>query len=109
MLRIKSYLVVQRNQTRDYLDTVALADRMSDGAAVTLATIDDYYTDRSGEADAVVTALVQRLAEPAPRDSRATRQLAAYKGLTHRWSQWADVVAAASDLAAQIVRAREAR
>ena len=28
MLRIKSYLVVQRNQTRDYLDTVALADRL---------------------------------------------------------------------------------
>lgn len=52
MLRIKAYLVVQRNATRDYLDTVALADRLGVGEAVAvLSGIDDYYADRSNAPD----------------------------------------------------------
>lgn len=100
ILRIKGYLVVQRNQVRDYLDVVALAQHLGVTAAVeVLGGIDDYYVDRSGEQDSVLTALVQRLSEPDPRDRRVTTQLAAYKGLEPRWHEWRDVVAACHELA----------
>lgn len=100
MLRVKAYLVVQRNQVRDYLDTVALADRLGGVSAVsTMAGIDEYYRDRSGGGDSVLTALVQRLSEPAPRDSRVTRQLSSYRALDQRWHDWSAVVAACQELA----------
>lgn len=110
ILRIKAYLVVQRNQVRDYLDSVALADRLGlDAAVATLTGIDDYYRDRSEVGDSVLTAVVQRLSEPAPRDSRVTRQLAAYKGLAERWHHWDDVVAECQQLADAVVEALEVR
>lgn len=99
MLRIKAYLVVQRNQVRDYLDTVALADRLGNEAVGVLADIDVYYRDRSQEADSVLTALVQRLAEPTPRDHRVTTQLGSYKGIVARWSDWDEVREACAALA----------
>lgn len=103
-LRIKAYLVVQRNQVRDHLDVVALAERLGTGAAArTLATIDEYYDDRSGGEDSVLTALVQRLSEPRPRDERVTAQLASYKALAPRWHEWKVVVAACEELADAIV------
>lgn len=103
MLRIKAYLVVQRNQVRDYLDTVALSEVVEDAPPV-LAGIDAYYDDRSGEADSVLTALIQRLSEPNPRDREVTRELSAYKGLDRRWHAWTDVVAACERLADAIVQ-----
>lgn len=108
MLRIKAYLIVQRNVVRDYLDTVALAHRLGADPAVTvLEGIDHYYADRSGDADSVLTALVLRLSDPAPRDARATRQLARYKGLVPRWHDWAAVTSACADLADALVARRE--
>src|SRR5439155_758414 len=42
--RIKAWLCLMRNATRDYLDFVALADRMGErAAAAVVATLDDYY------------------------------------------------------------------
>ena len=104
-LRVKAYLVVQRNQVRDYLDVVALADRLGikDGASV-LRHLDEYYLDRSGEDDSVVTALVQRLAEPNPRDIKVTRQLDRYKGLLPRWQDWGAVTTMCSTLALEILQ-----
>lgn len=99
-LRVKAYLVVQRNQVRDYLDVVAMADRYEVAAAAeVLAGIDGYYNDRSNDADGVLTALIQRLSEPNPRDSRVIRQLPNYKGLNPRWHRWTDVVTACQELA----------
>ena len=106
ILRIKAFLVVQRNQVRDYLDTVALADRLGDEAAAVLSDIDTYYADRSDGPDSVLTALIQRLAEPNPRDSRVTRQLAAYKGLLPRWHDWGQVVADCHALADAILQGK---
>lgn len=102
MLRVKAYLVVQRNQVRDYLDTVALAEVVDDAASV-LAGIDRFYDDRSEQGDSVLTALIQRLSEPNPRDQAVTRELAAYKGLDRRWHNWATVVAACEALADAIL------
>lgn len=99
-LRVKAYLIVQRNQVRDYLDVVALADRQGVPSAIeTLAEIDAFYVDRSGETDSVLTALVQRLSEPNPRDEQVTRELPSYRRLDEKWHRWRDVVAACHVLA----------
>jgi len=57
ILRVKAYLVVQRNYVRDYLDVVGLADVIGTEQSVfVLGSIDDYYTDRSAESGSVRTA-----------------------------------------------------
>lgn len=105
-LRIKAYLVVQRNHVRDYLDVVALADHVGlDPALATLKTIDDHYVDRSGQDDSVLTSLVLRLADPSPQDIEVTRELPHYKGLVARWQRWEDVVSACQDLALRLAEA----
>jgi hypothetical protein len=105
-LRVKAYLVVQRNVVRDYLDVVALAEHLgSDEALAVLRAIDDYYRDRSDEHGSVLTALALRLALPEPRDVAVTRELPRYKGLDPRWHDWAAVVAACEDLAVGLVDA----
>ena len=92
ILRIKGFLVVRRNQTRDYVDVAALADLMGiDEAARVLANIDRYYSDQRGEGDGVATQLARQLAEPRPRDARTTQQLGAYKNLDTRWATWSNV------------------
>ena len=102
MLRVKAYLVVQRNYVRDYLDVVALAE-VVDHAPSVLAAINDYYDDRSDGKDSVLTALIQRLSEPNPRDHEVTHEPSAYKGLDRRWHRWATVVGACEQLADAIV------
>lgn len=110
MLRIKAYLVIMRNQVRDYLDVVALADRLGHDAAVAvLLDIDPYYVDRSGEGDSVLTGLVQRLSEPNPRDSQVTTQLDRYRRLDPRWQSWPVVVDACHALADGTLHAVEER
>ncbi|GIU84937.1 MAG: hypothetical protein KatS3mg008_1712 [Acidimicrobiales bacterium] len=105
-LRVKAYLVVQRNVVRDYLDVVALADHMGVDAAVeVLSDIDSYYQDRSGERGSVLTALVERLADPRPADAEVTGELHRYKGLNPRWHRWGDVVAFCQDLALRLAGA----
>jgi hypothetical protein len=104
-LRIKAYLVVQRNQVRDYLDVVALVDRYGVcPSAEVLAAIDDYYVDRSQTSDSVLTALVERLSAPGPRDKRVTRQLKSYRRLDPRWHNWATVVEVCQSLADALLR-----
>lgn len=102
-LRVKAYLVVQRNVVRDYLDVVALADHLgAEAALAALATIDEYYTDRSGEPGSVLTALVAALADPHPRDTAVIEELPRYKGLAERWHRWSDVVAGCQELALRL-------
>lgn len=102
-LRVKAYLVVQRNVVRDYLDVVALADHIGVDAAVSvLGDIDDYYADRSGDPASVRTALVIALADPSPFDTDVIDELSRYKGLDARWHAWPDVVAACQQLALQL-------
>jgi len=98
-LRVKAYLVVQRNQVRDYLDVVALAEHVGLTTAVEVLTeLDAYYDDRSGESGSVLTALVLRLADPQPADRAVIKQLRSYRGLAARWQDWSAVVAACRDL-----------
>lgn len=100
VLRIKAYLVVQRNVVRDYLDVVALTAHLGlVHATACLRQIDDYYDDRSTVAGSVLTALVLRLADPSPRDVAVTEELHHYKGLAPRWHAWSAVVDACRELA----------
>lgn len=100
-LRVKAFLIVRRNQTRDFVDVAALADRMGlDRAAHVLAEIDDFYADQRGEGDGIATQVARQLAEPRPRDTRTTRELARYKRLAPRWHEWhavTDVCQAVAD------------
>ena len=103
-LRVKAFLIVRRNQTRDYLDVAALADRMGlDRAARVLASIDAYYQDQRGAGDGVATQVVRQLAEPRPRDARTTRELHRYKRLDARWHDWKAVVVTCGALADRIL------
>ena len=57
-LRIKAFLIVRRNQTRDYLDLAALAERLGvPDAASALIGIDDYYADQHESGDGVASQL----------------------------------------------------
>ncbi|MEZ5175511.1 MAG: hypothetical protein R2823_04820 [Acidimicrobiia bacterium] len=102
-LRVKAFLVVQRNVVRDYLDVVALTEHLGFGNAVEiLSRIDDYYTDRSNEHGSVLTSLVIALADPAPRDSEVIGELPRYKGLKERYHRWEDVVELCQALALRL-------
>lgn len=105
ILRIKAWLALSRNQTRDYLDIAALADRIGlDQAATTLRDIDDYYADVNELPEAVVTQLVRQLSDPRPRDAEATEQLENYKALNERWHDWITVKDVLCDLAERMTR-----
>jgi hypothetical protein len=105
ILRIKAWLALSRNQTRDYLDIAALAERIGlDEAATILADIDAYYADVNHRREAVATQLVRQLADPRPRDAEVTTQLASYKELDQRWHDWSTVKTVLADLAERMTR-----
>jgi len=103
-LRIKGFLIVKRNQTRDYLDVVALAERYgARPAAAVVAEIDDYYADQHGEGRGVAAQLARQLADPRPKDASVTRQLGAYRNVAPRWADWNEVRAVCMDIAADML------
>jgi hypothetical protein len=104
ILRIKGWLALSRNQTRDYLDVAALADRIGlDQAAIVLRGIDDYYADINSRPEAVATQLARQLADPRPRDAEVTAQLASYKALDRRWHEWSTVKEVLAQVAERMV------
>lgn len=99
-LRVKAFLVVRRNQTRDYLDVGALADRFGiPPAAATLSRIDGYYADQRGAGDGIASQVARQLADPRPKDASTTRDLGRYKNLAPRWQDWRAVVDVCRELA----------
>ena len=106
ILRIKGYLIVRRNQVRDYIDVAALSDRYGiSHAADVLGHIDDYYSDQRGaEAEGVATQLARQLAAPKPADARTITQLGQYKGLDARWTDWKNVTDVCRSVAVEMVR-----
>jgi hypothetical protein len=110
VLRIKAWLLVSRNQTRDYLDVAALADHIGLEAAVyVLRGIDDYYADLNQRPEAVATQLVRQLADPKPRDVEVTSELPSYKALDPRWHEWSAVVAVLGELAGGMAQSGRAQ
>lgn len=88
MTRIKAWLVLRRNATRDYLDLVALAERLGPHAAGVLVGLDDWYADQLGPGgERVATQLARQLAEPRPYDLSEV-DLGRYRRLDARWRDW---------------------
>ncbi|GAA4722705.1 hypothetical protein GCM10023216_10020 [Isoptericola chiayiensis] len=104
ILRIKAFLVVKRNQVRDYLDVAALAAAAgTDHAARVLIGIDDYYADLLHDESPVATQVAAQLAAPEPKDAAVIPELPRYKGLAKRWWKWDDVTATCAELARAMV------
>lgn len=104
-LRIKAFLIVRRNQTRDYLDLAALSDHIGvDRAAEVLSGIDAFYADQNDDDDGVASQLVRQLSEPRPADRSVIEQLPSYRRLRKRWIDWGavtDVLAAVASRMAE--------
>ncbi len=90
--RIKAWLCLMRNATRDYIDFVALARRLGEAeAAVVVGAMDDYYEDQVGTGGRrVATQVAKQLAEPRPFDLTGIN-LGAYRKLDNRWQDWTAV------------------
>jgi heme transporter len=68
-LRLKGYLIMFRNSSRDYAEFAELVDAMeAETAAVVLAGMDRYYRCQSPKRQWIATQLVRRLADPHPAD-----------------------------------------
>jgi hypothetical protein len=73
-LRMKSYLIMCRNRTRDYSEFADLVESMeTHTAAEVLAGMDRYYCGQHSRKQWVATQLVRRLADPQPSDEHDTR------------------------------------
>lgn len=109
ILRIKGWLAVTRNATRDYLDLAALSEHAGlPAAAHALAGLDLYYQDvyRPDAARDVSVALqlARQLAQPLPYDLDVT-DLSSYKRLDRRWQDWDAVRAQLRRLAVALTEA----
>lgn len=86
MLRIKAWLIVRRNATRDYLDFAALAERLGpQGNWEALCVMDELYPQPNGES--VLRQLARQLAEPKPYDL-SERGLTEYRIARPPWDRW---------------------
>jgi len=109
ILRIKGWLAVTRNATRDYLDLAALSALAGvPAAARALVELDACYRDVY-RADAqrdvsVALQLARQLAEPAPYDLDQT-DLSTYKRLDPRWQDWEVVRRQLRELAVALTEA----
>jgi hypothetical protein len=90
--RIKAWLCLIRNATRDYVDFAALAERLGEApAARVVLDMDGYYEDQIGPGGRrVATQVAKQLAEPRPYDLSQV-ELASYRQLEHRWRDWGAV------------------
>lgn len=102
--RIKAWLCLMRNATRDYLDFAALADRLGEReAAKVVLGMDDYYADQLGPGGLRVAAQVAtQLAEPRP-DDLSEVDLPSYRRLDRRWQDWGAVVDACKRVAVRVL------
>ena len=91
ILRVKAWLIVRRNATRDYLDVAAIAAKMTDTAVLAALGRMDRLYPQVGDPGAVRHQLMRQLAMPRPYDLDAV-DLAEYKGLVPAWQDWSVVV-----------------
>lgn len=90
MLRIKAWLVLTRNATRDYIDLAAMTTKLGIGAATqALQTLDSLYPQDHGQS--ALQQLMKQLADPQPYDLAAT-DLAEYHELRSDLCDWSSIV-----------------
>ena len=102
-LRIKTFLVVDRNATRDYLDVAALS--LSLGlrkSAMALERMNEIYSEFAGEGGDMLTSALVKLATPDPYDLTDI-DLTEYKGIIAPWNNWRAVQVQCASLAAAML------
>ena len=86
ILRIKGFLLLRRNATRDYVDFAALAHRLGEtSTAAAFEHFDRLYPQDSGES--ALQQMLAQLANPLPYDLEGT-VLSEYNRLEARWHDW---------------------
>jgi len=91
ILRVKAWLIVRRNATRDYLDVAAIAAKLTDTAVLAALGPMDRLYPQAEDPGAVRYQLMRQLAMPRPYDLD-TVDLAEYKAIVSEWRDWATVV-----------------
>lgn len=89
IFRIKAYLIVKRNTTRDFIDFVALFDHLGvEKSLVALESLDSLYPQDTG--NSITGQLSLQLADPKPWDLSET-DLNHYKALQKPYTDWKEV------------------
>jgi hypothetical protein len=102
-LRIKTFLVVDRNATRDYLDVAALSVSLGlRKSAMALERMNEIYSEFAGEGGDMLTSALVKLAAPDPYDLTEV-DLTEYKGIIAPWNNWRAVQTQCASLAAAIL------
>ena len=104
MSRIKAWLCLMRNSTRDYVDFAAIADRLGPSAAAdAVLGMDDYYADQIGPGGRrLATQVAKQLAQPMPHDLSMI-DLKSYRSLDARWQNWEAVLDACRGVAMRVL------
>lgn len=89
ILRIKGFLILARNATRDYIDFVALADHLGIKKTNKALTSFDELYPQENKASALRQLIVQ-LTKPMPYDLKET-DLTKYKNLDKKWQDWQNI------------------
>lgn len=89
IVRIKAYLIVRRNSTRDFIDFAALYDHLGvQKSLAALESLDRLYPQDNGES--ITRQLALQLAEPKPWDLSET-DLSHYKSLQKPYTDWKEI------------------
>ena len=106
MLRIKVFLVVERNATRDYLDVAALSYKLGTPKSVrSIEPMGTLYAEFAGEIGDIMISILVKLGTPDPYDLTEV-DLSEYKGIIPPWNNWNAVVRQCRSLAVAMVKAR---
>lgn len=101
ILRIKAYLIVRRNTTRDFIDFIALFDHLGVIKAIkALETLDELYPQE--QENSISQQLALQLTEPKPWDLTETN-LGSYKALEAPYNDWKEITKRARAAAQKII------
>lgn len=104
MLRIKTFLIVERNATRDYLDVAALSHHLGlEKGVEALERMNELYAEFAGEGGDMLTTVVVKLSNPDPYDLTEV-DLSEYKGIIAPWNDWRAVEGQCRNLAAALLK-----
>ncbi len=103
MLRIKTFLIVDRNATRDYLDVAALSHHIGlSKSAAALERLQELYAEFKVEDGDLLTSVLVKLTTPDPYDLTDI-DLSEYKGIVAPWNTWRAVEEQCAALAATLM------
>jgi len=104
MLRIKAFLLVERNATRDYLDVAALSHNLGlRKSAAALEHMHALYNEFAGEGGDILVTLAMKLSHPDPYDLTEV-DLTEYKGIVAPWNSWRAIEKQCRSLAVALLK-----